>query len=312
MIADVLALAMLGSLILYALLGGADFGGGVWDLFAFGPNAPEQRRSIERAIAPVWEANHVWLILVIVVLFTAFPPAFAEVSIALHVPLTLMLLGIVFRGSAFVFRHYGGGGESAELRWGRVFAVSSAATPIFLGMVMGAITSGAHWMSAFSLLVGCFTLALFASLAAVYLTNEDLAEDFRRRAIVAGIAVAVFALAAGIAASAGTERFLSRLVGSWWSWPLQIATGLSAVTAFAALILRRYRLARMAAIAQVSLILVGWGAAQYPVLVAPALTIERAAAPEATQKLLLAALVIGSVLLFPSLYWLLRIFKSRG
>jgi cytochrome d ubiquinol oxidase subunit II len=312
--AELCALVMLGALILYALFGGADFGGGVWDLLATGPRAPEQRRAIERAIAPVWEANHVWLILVVVVLFTAFPPAFSAISIALHVPLTLMLVGIVMRGSAFVFRQYGGGGDVSEQRWGRVFAAASTGTPIFLGIIVAKLTSGEPgWLDPFPIFVGFFTLSLFAFLAAVFLTNETtgaLQEDFRRRALVAGVAVAAFALASGLAAGPQADRFASRLIGSWWSWPIQIATGVAALTAFAGLIRRRPRVARGAAIAQVSLILAGWGAAQYPILVAPSLTIADAAAPEATLRLLVPALVAGSFLLFPSLYWLLRVFKS--
>lgn len=312
--AELLAFAMLASLILYTLLGGADFGGGVWDLFAFGPRASRQRVAIERAMAPVWEANHVWLILVIVILFTAFPPAFAAISISLHVPLTLMLLGIVFRGSAFVFRQYGGGGRRSEERWGRVFAVSSTGTPIFLGAIIGAITAGGDWFDPFPLLVGFFTLALFALLAAVYLTNEpndpELAEDFRLRAIIAGVVVAFFALASGIAAGPVADRLTDRLLGSWWSWPLQIATGLSAIATFAALARRWFRAARIAVIVEVSSILLGWGAAQYPFVIAN-LPLDRAAAPEATLDLLVPALVAGSLLLFPSLYWMMRVFKSQ-
>ena len=318
--AELLALAMLVSLILYALLGGADFGGGVWDLVAYGPRRERQRRAIERAIAPVWEANHVWLILLIVILFSAFPPAFAAVSIALHVPLTLMLLGIVFRGSAFVFRQYGGGDETFQHRWGRVFAVSSAGTPIFLGAIIGAVTAGGRWYDPFPLLVGFFTLALFAFLAAIYLTNEphdpepsqrsELVEDFRRRAISSGLFVFVFAVASAVASGPGAERFADRLLGSWWSWPLQIATGISAIVTFAALVMRRFRIARIAVIIQVTLILLGWGGAQYPVL-ALELTIDEAAAPAATLELLLIALIAGSSVLFPSLYWMLRVFKSQ-
>src|SRR6185369_1429317 len=101
-----IAVTTLVSLILYALLGGADFGGGLWDLLASGPRAAAQRELVERAIAPVWEANHVWLVLLVVLLFSAFPTAYAAVSVALHVPLALMLVGIVLRGSAFTFRHY--------------------------------------------------------------------------------------------------------------------------------------------------------------------------------------------------------------
>src|SRR5262249_54905210 len=117
--------------------GGADFGGGVWDLLATGPRGERQRPLIEQQIAPIWEANHVWLIVIVVVFFTAFPPAFAVVTTVLHVPLTLLLVGIVMRGSAFVFRSYG----SRTRGWGRAFAIASVITPLLLGVVIGALTS---------------------------------------------------------------------------------------------------------------------------------------------------------------------------
>ena len=139
MLPDVVAALMMTGLVVYALTGGADFGGGVWDLLARGPRAGAQRKLIEKAIAPVWEANHVWLIFVVVLLFSGFPTAFSALSIALHIPITLMLLGIIFRGSAFVFRQYGGGDTTA---WQRTFAVASAVTPVFLGVIVGAITTG--------------------------------------------------------------------------------------------------------------------------------------------------------------------------
>src|SRR5688572_27968378 len=188
------AAVMFLALVLYAILGGADYGGGVWDLLASGPRAKEQRRLIEQAIGPVWEANHVWLIFVIVVLFTAFPPAFARLGIDLHVPITLMLVGIVLRGSAFVFRAYGD--EAHAARWGRVFAISSAVTPIFLGATLGAMTAGGDWWRAFPLAVGALAVVTFAFLAAVYLTIETegaLREDFRARALGAAGAMVVAA-----------------------------------------------------------------------------------------------------------------------
>lgn len=322
---DVLALAMLLSLILYVLLGGADFGGGIWDLLASGSRASEQRRAIEAAIAPVWEANHVWLILVIVLLFTCFPLGFSVASIALHVPLTLMLFGIVLRGSAFVFRQYGG--REQDPRWGLVFAVASLVTPFFLGVSLGAITSGAirvedeivtsgmfeTWVARFPVTIGAFTLALFAFLAAVYLAVENaddpaLSDDFRFRALVSGVAVAL--LASLVASTADpTMRFREALLGSWWSAPLQIATGLSALFAFLALWTRRLELARVCAIFEVSLIVLGWGLAQRPYIVAPDITLHEAAAPRLTLELVAFALALGSLLLFPSLAGLFRVFK---
>jgi cytochrome bd ubiquinol oxidase subunit II len=322
---DAVAAVMLAALVAYCVLAGADFGGGVWDLLATGPRAERQRRLADDAIAPVWEANHVWLILIVVLLFTGFPRAFAAASIGLHVPLTLMLLGIVLRGSAWAFRRYGG-----RARWGRVFAVASAITPIFLGASLGAVTSGAlragpdgapelgffrPWLAPFPLAVGAFALALFAYLAAVYLAVEaedpELREDFRTRAIVSAVVVAACALAAGVLAAPGARHFRESLLRSPWSWPLQISTGAAAIGALVALVARRFRTARVLAVAQVALIICGWGAAQRPYLIAPDLTLEAAAAPEPTLRLLLIALAIGSVVLFPSLWWLFRVFK-RG
>src|SRR5690349_24769191 len=133
---------MVAALVLYALLGGADYGGGVWDLFAFGPRARRQRQLIAEAISPVWAANHVWLILVIVVLFTAFPPAFAAIATALHIPITLLLIGIVLRGTAFTFRTYDVQRDNVQRRWSLVFSIASIITPVLLGTTLGAIASG--------------------------------------------------------------------------------------------------------------------------------------------------------------------------
>jgi cytochrome bd ubiquinol oxidase subunit II len=327
---DVMAAVMLGALVAYAVTGGADFGGGLWDLIATGPRAARQRDLVEHALAPVWEANHVWLIFVLVVLFTAFPPAYAALTTALHVPLTLMLVGIVLRGSAFVFRQYGGGAAPVAHRWGRVFAVASVVTPFFLGAVLAALTEGRiavdlarpeatalswRWAAPFALLVGGFTLALFGYLAAVYLTVEaadpDLREDFRRRAFVSGAVVGAFALASAVCARAEAPAFFARLIGSPWSWPLQIATGAAAVAGFHALYRRHFRRARALAATQVALIVVGWGAAQYPLLIAPDLGIARAAAPPITLRLLVPVLLAGGLVLLPSLYYLMRVFKRR-
>ncbi|MBV9463336.1 MAG: cytochrome d ubiquinol oxidase subunit II, partial [Verrucomicrobiae bacterium] len=182
MLAEAIALVMLVALLLYALLAGADFGGGVWDLLAFGPRASKQRQLIARAIGPIWEANHVWLILIIVLMFTCFPVVFAALSIALHIPFMMMLIGIVLRGSAFAFRSYDERSASIQQRWGAVFAIASAFTPILLGVCLGAVTAGpiflpdsrfppnflSSWTKAFPWAVGMFTLALFSFLAAIY------------------------------------------------------------------------------------------------------------------------------------------------
>jgi cytochrome d ubiquinol oxidase subunit II len=319
---------MLVALTFYALLAGADFGGGVWDLLARGPRASEQRALIADAIGPIWEANHVWLILVVVMMFTAFPPAFAVITTALHIPLTVMLIGIVLRGAAFTFRTYDDQRDRVQRRWSVVFAIASVITPIMLGVCVGAIASGritveneivtsgffAAWLAPFPWAVGGLALALFAFLAAVYLTVEAretaLRDDFRQRALLAAVAVGLLALLVFLLSGSGAPRIRAGLSASPWAWPLQIATGGAAVGAIWALWTRRFYLARAFAATQVTLILAGWGAAQYPYLVEPNITIQAAAAPQITLRLLLIALAAGALVLFPSIYFLFRIFKG--
>jgi cytochrome d ubiquinol oxidase subunit II len=258
----------------------------------------------------VWEANHVWLIFVIVVLFTAFPPAFGRLGTALHVPLTLMLVGIVLRGSAFVFRHYGA--EDQAARWGRVFAVSSAVTPLFLGITLGGMTAGGNGWGPFPIAVGVLAVTTFAFLAAVYLTLETdgaLREDFRARALAAAAAMIVSAAAAALLADREAARFGDRLLRAWWSPLVLGGAALSAAGALAALVTRRWQLARAAAIAVVALLVIGWGLAQHPLILAPDLTLHAAAAPRTTLVVLAPLLVGGAAVLLPCLWWLMRVFK---
>ena len=320
---DLLAAAILAALVLYALLAGADFGGGIWDLLAAGPRQRAQRTLIEHAIGPIWEANHVWLILAVVLLFTGFPAAFAAVSIGLFVPLTLLLFGIVLRGAAFTFRTYDHPEDRVQARWGLVFSSSSAVAPVLLGAVVGTVASGRlhagapdlwAWFSPFPLAVGAFAAALFAFLAAAYLAVEadgPLRDDFRRRAIGAGVAVFACAALAGALSYREAPVVFAGLTARGWSLPLHLATGVAAVLAFTALWRGAVRLARAAAAVQVALIVVGWGASQYPYLVVPDLTIAGAAAPRATLVPVLWALAAGAALLFPALYLLFRVFKGE-
>ncbi len=321
---------MLGALLLYALLGGADYGGGVWDLLAFGERKQAQRKLVEDAIGPVWEANHVWLILVIVVLFTAFPKAFAAIATALHIPITLLLIGIIFRGTAFVFRKHDANDNTMQERWSLVFSISSIITPVLLGITLGAIASGtirvengivqtnffSAWLAPFPFAVGFFALALFAFLAAVYLIQEtgdkSLQEGFRRRAIVSGIVVGVLALIVFLLAETGAPTVRAGISRTVWALGLHIFTAIFAVGAFYTLWIRKYKLARFFAAAQVTMILVGWAIAQFPFLVEPDITIYNSAAPPVTLRLLLGALILGAVLLFPSYYYLFKVFKSEA
>jgi cytochrome d ubiquinol oxidase subunit II len=330
--ADALAAIALLGLIFYALTGGADYGGGVWDLLATGPRAAAQRALIADAISPIWEANHVWLILVIVILFSAFPPAFAAIATALHIPLTLMLVGIVLRGSAFTFRAYDTrrASGSGRGRWGVAFSVASLVTPVLLGVNLGALSSGRivlldgqlrsgfihPWLSLFPFAVGLLSLCLFAYLAAVYLAVEAaarkdgaaLAEDFRARALASAGAAAVVALGVlGLARGAAPVLYARLLQqGPLLLFALALA-GLAAL----ALLRRRYALARAGAAGQVAIILLGWGRAQYPYLILPGSELHQAAAPPTTLRLLLWVLGLGVPVLIPSFFYLFRVFKSR-
>jgi cytochrome bd ubiquinol oxidase subunit II len=324
-----LALAMLGSLVLYALLGGADFGGGMWDLLARGPRKGEQRALIAHAIGPVWEVNHVWLIAGVVLLFSAFPLAFAALSVALYVPLTLFLVGIVLRGSAFAFRTYDVRGDAVQRRWGWIFSIASVLSPALLGMCVGAVASGriqlqagvvtsglfASWTSPFALATGALTLVLFAFLAAVYLSAEAqeaaLAQDFRRRALASGALLFVAAFGVLLLARAGAPRLWSGLVHAPFALALHGATALAALTAFWLLWRRRFHAARAAAAVQGALIVLGWAASQYPYVLVDALTLQQAAAGEATQRALLWALLAGVLFTVPGLVLLYRVF-GRG
>ena len=323
------AICILLSLILYALMGGADFGGGMWDLLAAGPRAPRQRQAIAAAIGPIWEANHVWLILVVVLLFTGFPGAFAAMMTALNLPITVMVFGIVLRGSAFIFRQYDSKSEPGRYRWGKVFGVACFITPFFQGVSIGALATGqirvvqghvvtgffAGWLTAFALACGVFALGLFAFLAATYLTLDtkhepDLQNDFRLRALWSGLALGPIAFVVFLLSRHGAPDMFHGLTRRWAPW-LLAGTGLLALAALVALWGRRFVLARMAAIGQVTLMLVGWSLAQYPDLITPDVTVAKVHAPEATLRLLVLALGVGALFLLPSLAFLFHLFKGK-
>lgn len=329
MLEDIIAAIMLISLILYALMGGADFGGGMWDLLASGPRAREQRRAIADAIAPIWEANHVWLILVVVLLFTGFPRAFSAMMIALHIPISVMLLGIVFRGTTFVFRKYDSKDDAVQRRWSTIFGISSVFTPFFQGLTLGALTTGeirfergmvqtgffAGWLTPFAIACGFFALALFAFLAAVYLTvdtrhDRDLQHDFRTRALWSQGILLVLAIVVFFTSRHGAPRMYEGLT-NWWAPLLLVWTAACAAAATVCLWRRNFQWARVAAVAEVAFILAGWGLAQFPHLVAPDITVHNAAAPEYTLRLLIVALGLGALVLFPSLGWLFFVFKGK-
>jgi len=319
------------SLIAYAVLGGADFGGGIWDFLAFGLQAERQRRLVGQAIGPVWEANHVWLIFLIVGLFTAFPPAFAVLSIALFVPLTLALIGIVLRGAAFAFRAHAAEAVAIRKVWGRLFSTASTITPFLLGTSAAAVASGririqgGHvqtdlwmgWTTPFALTIGAMALSLCAVLAAIYLTVEaqsindtGLVEAFRVRAIIAGAITAVLG-ALGLLLSPSEAPLL-------WSGmldhaiPVVIATMLVGLGAAASLFLRRYRLARILIVVETAFLFGAWGISQLPYLIPPDLKVTDAASPPFTLLALLISTAIGMALLLPSLWFLFSVFKGKN
>jgi cytochrome d ubiquinol oxidase subunit II len=325
------------ALIAYAVFGGADFGGGIWDLFASGPRRDEQRDTISHAMGPVWEANHVWLIFVVVIIFSAFPSAYAALSIALFVPFHLVLLGIILRGAAFVFRAYspqsarGAGAGAGARRWGVIFGVASTLTPLLLGMCLGAVSSGSirvsddsvsstgsAWLTPVSLLIGALALAICAYVAAVFLANEtsgELREDFRTRALLAGTAVVVLSAVALPAVYLQAPHLWAGLTRGWGA--LVLGAGIAAALSSGWFLrVRRYRLARITSVAQVACLLSGWAIAQSPYIIYPDVTLQSAAAPSSTLQFILWSTPAGMALLLPSLWVLFRVFKgehlSRG
>jgi cytochrome d ubiquinol oxidase subunit II len=328
MTAVVAFLALLGlGLTAYALLGGADFGAGLWDLLAGGAVAgAPQRARIEHSIGPVWEANHVWLIFVITLFWTGFPPAFAAFASTLYIPLTLVAFGVIARGAAFAFRK-----ASTELwqqrLFGAAFAISSVVTPFFLGAIAGALASGrvppgiargdivTSWWNPTSVLAGVLALVTMAYLAAVYLTRdaqrageETVAEQFRRRGLIAGVVAGVIALAGPLVLRADAPEFATALTGS--GFPEMVVSAVSGVASLMLLWRRRYVAVRITAALAVTAVIWGWGLAQYPDLL-PGLTAQEAAADPAVLRNALWAFAVGGLLLIPSMWWMFALFQRE-
>jgi cytochrome d ubiquinol oxidase subunit II len=322
-----LIIAWLG-VTLYALLGGADFGGGFWDALAGGSRRGlAQRALIEHSIGPVWEANHVWLIFVIVLFWTCFPLVFASVASTLYVPLTLAALGIIARGAAFAFRK--ASTELWQLRlFGGAFAVSSVVTPFFLGTIAGGVASGRvppglargdvirSWWNPTSVLAGLLAIGTTAYLAAVYLTNDarrrgsvELAEAFRRRGLVSALVTGVVVLGGIAVLRADAPRLYAGLTGR--ALPVVAVSGLAGLVSLALLYRRSYVLVRATAALAVATVLWGWAVAQYPLLLPPDATVSRTSAEPSVLHATLASVVVGLVLLVPSLLWLFVLFQ-RG
>jgi len=302
----------------YALFGGADFGGGLWDLIAGDAEKGERPRElIQRSLTPVWEANHVWLIFILVVLWTAFPPAFSAVMTTLYVPLALAAFGIVLRGAGFAFRKSIRGLEARRAA-GATFALSSVLTPFFMGTVVGAIAAGnvpaggdgdafSSWLAPLPLLIGAMFVATGAYLAAAFLVGDarrageaDLETYFVRRALAAA-AVAGVAAAAGLLELHAEARYLfDRLVDEGLG--LVILSALCGVVLLALLLRRTADLAlRPLAAGAVIAVIWGWGVAQFPYLLPVSLRIDQAAAPEPTLNIVFVVFAAAAALVLPSL-----------
>lgn len=298
----------------YALFGGADFGGGVWDLLATGPRREMQRDAVTHAIGPVWEANHVWLVFVLVAMFTCFPPAYADIATGLNAPFSIALIGIVLRGAAFVFRNYANDMPGVARTWTAVFGAASIIAPFFLGDAVGAVATGTYaWTSPFALAVGLFAVALCSQTAAVFLLRETnvvpLQADFRRRAIWSTIAVWVLGLAPVLLAKTAEPSFFAALTGS----SARIAIAVAMVLGVAVILLVAYHqdlLARVAVGAEILAVLGGWFGAQAPALVPGHWTLVSAASPESTVEGFLVCVVVGGIFLIPSLLLLFSVFKG--
>ena len=312
---------MFAAVILYGVFAGADFGTGLWDLVAGGAKkgAPT-RRLIDKALGPVWEANHVWLIFVLVLLWSGFPRPFATIMRELAIPFWLVGLGIVLRGSGFAFRKFAPTLQAARLA-GVVFAGSSLFTPFFLGTIAGAIASGrvgagiddeVIWLSPTSILGGLLATGTCAFLAAVFLTQEaersgdtELTEYLRIRSLISGSVTGLISLAGiGVLASDAPTLF-EGLTGR--GTPEIIIAAIAGSFTMVMLAQGYTRRARVAAVTAVGAVMAGWGFAQYPWILVDNVTIAEGAGHPATLTALLVAAAIATVFVVPSLVLLFRL-----
>lgn len=326
-LADGAAAAAILGLVVYAVLGGADFGGGVWTALARGPRRDAQREAIKIAMGPVWEANHVWLVFVVVVLFSCFPAAWALFTTAASIPLRIALLGIALRGVAFVFRSHTRARSVARERWATAFGLASIVTPVVLGMTVGASASGVvpgsperaadlpftAFLGPLSLSIGLAALSLSAYAAAVFLaaeTSGELREDFRKRALYAGTVVVAGAVLTLPLLARDAPHLLVGLMRPRAAVVVTVGT-IAALASGGCLWKRQVAAARIATIVQIACIVAGFGLSQYPYVVYPHFTVASTAAPRGTLLFALGSLPVGLAIVVPSLVWLLRVFKSE-
>jgi cytochrome d ubiquinol oxidase subunit II len=314
------AAALFAGVLCYAVLGGADFGSGFHDLTAGDSRrGAEVRTLIDQSIGPVWEANHVWLIYVLVTWWTAFPESFAATMTTLYVPFTLALVGIVLRGASFAFRKYSETLWQARL-FGIVFATSSVLAPFFLGTIAGALASGrvpeggygdawTSWIAPTPLFTGAISVGTCAFLAGTFLTadaarrgREALAERLRRRSLVVGAATGVIVFAALIPVEHDAPTLWEGLIGR--AAPVVVLSALGGIATLVLLWRKRFGPARGTAVVAVAAVMAGWGIGQYPWVLVDQVTIAEAAGATATLQGLLVAVGIAAVVVGPALGYL--------
>ena len=319
-LAVMVAAALFVGVIVYSVFGGADFGSGFFDLTAGGAGAgAELRTQVDHSIGPVWEANHVWLIYVLVVWWTGFPESFASAMSTLILPMLFALLGIVLRGSAFVFRKYAGTLGHARL-FGAVFASSSLITPFFFGTVAGAIASGrvpaqgrgdlwSSWLNPTSLIGGLVAVGTCVFIAGVFLvadadrsSHARLAAALRRRTLAVGLVTGLVVFAGLIPLDRDAPTLWSGLTGR--ALPLVVVSAVAGTTTLILLARRRYSAARVAAVGAVATVVAAWGVAQYPWLLVDHVTIQDAAGAPATLAALLVVVALAGLLVLPALTYL--------
>lgn len=321
------------AILLYFLLGGADFGVGIVEMFTSTKNIKRTRNTLYHAIGPIWEANHMWLIIAVVILFVGFPVIYSQLSVSLHIPLVVLLLGIIARGTAFVFRHYDAVRDHMQEVYNQVFIWSSFVTPLFLGIIAGSALSGKidvdtndfitayifSWFNWFSVAVGFFTVALCGFLACVYLIGE--AEDeydhkrFVNKARTMNIAAVICGALVFVAAQADGVPLTDWIFRDVIGLTAVILASLSLIVLWVLIKSTRTLLLRVLAGFQVSLILVAFSYAHFPDFViirnGKNLSLLTAQAPEKTMQALGWALLIGSVLILPALFYLYYSFRKK-
>jgi cytochrome bd ubiquinol oxidase subunit II len=319
-----LALAMV-ALTAYAIFGGADFGGGFWDLTAGGSRrGGAVRGMVLRSMTPVWEANHVWLPFLLVILWTCFPVFFGSVMSTLYIPLFLAAVGIIVRGTAFALR-----GQARTLREARFlgasFALSSVLVPFAMGAAVGGIASGrvpvgnaegdpfSSWLNPTSIAIGVLAVLTGAYLAAVFLAGDagrtdhpELADAFRSRALASGVVAGVIAIGA-LPIVRSDARALFDGLTSGAGLVFVVLSGLLGAATLALVATRRYEPARWTAGAAVACITLGWAAAQSPYLLPGELTLDQAAASQAVLVATVVSALVGMIILVPSLVYLYRL-----